>query len=771
MRFFFFGIFLVLCGYNAISQTFQQRLNPLRLSPGVSNVSLTSDEGFLYSSGYSASITANPGGMNLTKLSRNASIQWSKDYVLNVSPLNGSTVKWEAQNGYLITSFLLDTLQNKQVAFIDSAGNVVWSKRFGADGDINAVNLNSGICVAKVIDDTSFALAGGTGLLANNNGNNDLFLGKMNNQGNLIWSKQICFGCIGNDVDASLQNFIITSDGGFLLCGYINNYSVFPFANGVLLSKLDSQGNLEWSKTYRNTLTFGQSIGYDVKQKPNGNYIIVGQNNDFSLTEGLILEVNTTGNLLNAYHLNIANESHNETIQKLELESNGDFAFAMSTFRDTNSVFSYEWNILAKLDNMYNIKWAYNYEQEPLVGFGPTRFCDMKKSYDNGYAYLLNTAPTTSFTDFYPMLVQTDDQGKTGCETIVQLDVVQNNNYSESINLPTIIPIFQEINIQLNASNFNGLLVSNPTIQLGNDTTICEDVVSIPLVVSNISNTTYLWNTGDTTNSILATSPGVYWVENYNPDNCLRQSDTLVISKSNTFDVNFVLNDSILCEGKSYPLTVGSSQSNLVITWSSGDTSSIINIDSSGTYSFIAENDLGCSVKKDTLIVFNEAPVIGIISVDSVCSPYFITLKASANYPFYQWNTGELQDSIQVDQAGIYSLLVRDQFGCTNSTSKVIVASNSCIDLFMPNAFSPNNDGINDLFRIRGVAKSQFSSYYLKVFDRWGQLVFASSNSEEGWDGNFKGRFCEIGTYYWSLNYQLPLNKSEILKGDINLIR
>jgi gliding motility-associated-like protein len=770
MRFLYFNLIMFLC-FSSNAQTFQQRLNPLRLSPGVSNVSLTSDKGFLYSSSYNASITVNPGGMNLTKLSRNASIQWSKDYTLNESPLNGSTVKWEAQNGYLITSFLLDTLQNKHVALLDTLGNVVWSKRFGANNDINSVNTNSGICLAKVIDDTSFALAGGTGLLANNNGNNDLFLGKINNSGNIIWSKQICFGCIGNDVDASLQSFIITNDGGFLLCGYINNYSVFPFANGVLLTKLDAQGNLEWSKTYRNTFSFGQSIGYDVKQKPNGNYIVVGQNNDFVLNEGLLLEVTSTGTLLNSHHVNITNESHYETIQKLELENNGDLVFAMSTYRDTNNAFSYEWNILAKLDALYNLKWANNYEEEPLPGFGPTRFCDMKKSYDNGYAYLLNTAPTTAFTDFYPMLVETDIDGKTGCETPIQLNVVANNNYAESINLPTIIPITQQIPIQLNVSNFNGLLINNQTIQLGNDTTVCSDIISIPLSVNNIPNTTYKWNTSETSNSITATSPGVYWVENYNPSNCLKQSDTIVIAKSSNFMVQFKLNDSVFCKGNTYPLSFESNQPNLNIEWSNGQTSNSINIDTTGTYFLIAKNDSGCSVKIDTTITFNETPLISILGDDSICAPNSITLSASASYPYYQWNNGQFTNSININQAGNYSLFVKDQFGCTNSATKNISPSSSCIDLFIPTAFSPNKDGINDVFRTKGVSREQFYTYYLQVFNRWGQLVFLSSNPDESWDGNYKGRPCEPGSYYWSLYYKLPNTEYKIIKGDINLIR
>jgi gliding motility-associated-like protein len=475
--------------------------------------------------------------------------------------------------------------------------------------------------------------------------------------------------------------------------------------------------------------------------------------------------------LLTSHHVNVANESHIETIRKIELENNGDMVFAMSTFRDTSSAFSYEWNTLAKIDANYNIQWAKNYEVEPLPGFGPTSFCDMKKSYDNGYAYLLNTAPTTAFTDFYPMLVQTNSVGQTGCETAIQINVVPNNDYAESSNLPTILPITQQSPIQLTATNFNGLLSNNQAIQLNNDTTVCSDLISIPLSVNNIPNTTYTWNTGETTNSILASAPGVYWVENYNLSNCLKQTDTIVISKSNSFTVNFSISDSIFCKGNEYPISFVSTQPNLTIQWSTGQTTNSINIDSSGTYYLIAKNDSGCSVKIDTTITFKEPPLISIVGDQQICSPNAITLTASANYPFYLWNNGNTSNSIRITQVGNYSLFVKDIFGCSNTASTQITESNACINLFIPNAFTPNKDGINDIFRTTGVTRAQFETYYLQVFDRWGQQVYVSSNPEEGWDGNYKGKACEVGSYYWSLYYKLPTNEYKINKGDIQLLR
>ena len=90
---------------------------------------------------------------------------------------------------------------------------------------------------------------------------------------------------------------------------------------------------------------------------------------------------------------------------------------------------------------------------------------------------------------------------------------------------------------------------------------------------------------------------------------------------------------------------------------------------------------------------------------------------------------------------------------------------------YMPNAFSPNADGINDTFGIAGESDCQFSTFHLQVYDRWGQFVFDSTNAKDAWNGQFRNSVAPSGTYIWTLDYAFKSSKSEIktLRGDVLL--
>ena len=88
----------------------------------------------------------------------------------------------------------------------------------------------------------------------------------------------------------------------------------------------------------------------------------------------------------------------------------------------------------------------------------------------------------------------------------------------------------------------------------------------------------------------------------------------------------------------------------------------------------------------------------------------------------------------------------------------------------IPNALTPNNDRLNDVF----IPKNQclFSNYELKIFNRWGQLIFSSRNSSIGWDGSFESQQQPAGTYVWMLSYKDNLTGKFIQKnGTVILIR
>ena len=95
----------------------------------------------------------------------------------------------------------------------------------------------------------------------------------------------------------------------------------------------------------------------------------------------------------------------------------------------------------------------------------------------------------------------------------------------------------------------------------------------------------------------------------------------------------------------------------------------------------------------------------------------------------------------------------------------------NCSTIFIPNVFSPNNDGVNDIFKVRA---TNLSSFNFQIFNRWGQLLFETNNNNEGWDGKYLNKDVSPGVYVWLINAK-DKNGSVFYngknKGTITLVR
>ena len=89
----------------------------------------------------------------------------------------------------------------------------------------------------------------------------------------------------------------------------------------------------------------------------------------------------------------------------------------------------------------------------------------------------------------------------------------------------------------------------------------------------------------------------------------------------------------------------------------------------------------------------------------------------------------------------------------------------------MPNAFTPNGDGINDKFRILGVEPENITKFNFQIYNRWGQLIFHTDNILDGWDGTFKGETCPSGVYVWLIYYEDNKKQKVSNKGSVTLVR
>ncbi len=117
------------------------------------------------------------------------------------------------------------------------------------------------------------------------------------------------------------------------------------------------------------------------------------------------------------------------------------------------------------------------------------------------------------------------------------------------------------------------------------------------------------------------------------------------------------------------------------------------------------------------------------------------------------------------NQEVTYYVYFTDVNGCKNS-SYVNIYYDATI--YVPNTFIPNNDGINDVFRIYG---GNLKDMECLIFNRWGELIKTLNSTEEFWDGTYRGRVCQDGTYTWKLTYVDFLNHKHQLTGHVNLLK
>jgi gliding motility-associated-like protein len=206
--------------------------------------------------------------------------------------------------------------------------------------------------------------------------------------------------------------------------------------------------------------------------------------------------------------------------------------------------------------------------------------------------------------------------------------------------------------------------------------------------------------------------------------------------------------------------------------WNTGSKDSTITINKSGVYI------VGVTIDKctmyDTVTVIDPKQNAGILPDTLLCKGKSLTLKPNI-FGMYKWSTGSQSSSIMVKESGKFSVTVTNDCGVFNYTSNVIFKECGC-NIFVPNAFSPNADGVNDdLHVFSGCDYYPYKIKKFQIFDRWGELIFSESETNEiKWDGSFRGQQITEGVFVWTLIYELTKDgKVEtILKsGNITIIR
>jgi gliding motility-associated-like protein len=204
------------------------------------------------------------------------------------------------------------------------------------------------------------------------------------------------------------------------------------------------------------------------------------------------------------------------------------------------------------------------------------------------------------------------------------------------------------------------------------------------------------------------------------------------------------------------------------------------NITSSGTYYLMAASTSGCSVIRPIDVTVNPLPVFTVTDPAPVVYPVQTVDITSAVNPingvtYTYWLDSLTKKAVSnpraINKRGRYFIRATNQFGCSaiKGVNANIIPPPEPI-VYIPNAFTPNGDGLNDLLTVKLIGETSITQ--LRVYNRWGQLVYDDPDLSHQWNGKLKGIDLPAGVYVWTISGMDTYNKKPFArKGMITLIK
>jgi len=245
-------------------------------------------------------------------------------------------------------------------------------------------------------------------------------------------------------------------------------------------------------------------------------------------------------------------------------------------------------------------------------------------------------------------------------------------------------------------------------------------------------------------------------------------SNEVFLSAFNCASRQIMINksDDKLCFGNLVTLSV--SQPFAFYNWNNAINSDTFSISSDSMISLQVIDSFGCIYFLKEKVAFLQPPIA--ISYDTTfCNKrnVVLTYLPNDNTTNIIWNTGSRSNSIQVNNAGKYKALVFNP--CFTDSFEINVAEIDCNGkYFVPNAFTPNGDEVNDLFEIKGI---NIQSRTMQIYNRWGELIFTANPGEMGWNGFFGNKPVQSDIYIYVLQITDTLGEQSYLKGTVQVLK
>ncbi|MEO6539815.1 MAG: T9SS type B sorting domain-containing protein, partial [Ferruginibacter sp.] len=662
----------------------------------------------------------------------------------------------------------------------DNNGNYIWAKQLGGTTNdyCNAIKLDGegNIYINGYFDGVSDFDPGPGVFNLVSNGATDIFVCKLNNNGALVWAKSI--GGPSSDVAYSIG---LDEQDNVYSTGFYWATVDFNPGPGVFNLSSDAQGD-----------------GYMLKLNKDGSFIKAGKMGGNSRVRAISLKLDKTDHMYIAGHFDgTADFDPGTGIRFLNSPIDDDDIFVAKFDLDFNLVWvkqiggpSYQqmfdmdcddadliyltghYNGTADFDpgpGIYNLTatgdpdifvlkltaggefvWVAN-STGPFYGSGYTLKTDAKKN-----IYVGGTFEGTKDFDPGPDELKHTSAGQSEI-FMLKLQQCPNAAIAQTLNINTCTS-YTLNNKRYDSTGTYTHLVLNA---MG-----CDSInITLNLTISRIINTVnanicqgeFYMAAGK-----LRNKTGIYYDTLKTSAGCDSVTITNLIVQDKPDPK--LGSDRNICKGQNIILIPGSFNSYL---WQDGSAASQYTVAAPGTYTVTVTNQY-CKASA-RIVIRNIVPLPAdfLPKDQDLCTGNVLKINVPG-YRSYTWNTGASTPGLDIRTAGNYYLTVTNFDNCVG-TDTLNIREINCIPIGIPNAFTPNNDGKNDLFK-PGI-NFEITNYHLQVYNRVGQLIYQTKDQGQGWDGRFKGQQQSSDNYIYQVNFRNMEGKLFEYRGNIILLR
>ena len=324
--------------------------------------------------------------------------------------------------------------------------------------------------------------------------------------------------------------------------------------------------------------------------------------------------------------------------------------------------------------------------------------------------------------------------------------------------------IVQEVTIYETPSNIN----------LGPDKDTCGAYVPLDMKVdAEVYRWVYRGRVVGRSRNYNATSTGRYIAIAFNgPQGDCYAADTIEITLRKPPAVS-IGPDTTLCRDSSLVLGVESTRW-IEFNWSTGETTREITVTQPGSYTVTVKDRNDCYNSDTVQIGERPSPILGLAPENYICIPdgQSVILDANGQGPYeYLWpHSGDTTKTITVNQEGKYTVRATNKEGCSVEQTTEVV--DKCEPrFFIPDAFTPDGEGHNEILQVFGAYYTNFS---MRIYNRWGEVIFATTDIEARWDGTYKGLKVQPGSYPYVISYEAlyyPERNPIMKRGSVMVIR